>query len=216
MAFREVSVVQVKEALRRWLRGEGERPIARAVGVDSQDGPALHRRGRRARARPLGRRGAAHRRADRPGVSSGCARTGPTATARPGGRCWLRRPQITAWVKRGPHGRQDRRSCSTGAGSSVPHRTLARFAVERCGAADGARSRCGSTTRRRAWSCQVDFGRLGLVADGERRRVCHALIFTAVLQPPSVRVADVLPDTEDGDRGASRRPGVTSAACSRS
>jgi hypothetical protein len=28
MAFREVSVVQVKELLRRWLRGEGERPIA--------------------------------------------------------------------------------------------------------------------------------------------------------------------------------------------
>src|SRR5271169_6228894 len=34
MAFREVSVVQVKEALRRWLKGEGERPIARSVGVD--------------------------------------------------------------------------------------------------------------------------------------------------------------------------------------
>ena len=34
MAFREVSVVQVKEALRRWLKGEGERPIARGVGVD--------------------------------------------------------------------------------------------------------------------------------------------------------------------------------------
>ena len=33
---------------------------------------------------------------------------------------------------------------------------------------------------------QVDFGRLGLVADGERRRVCQALIFTAVLQPPPV------------------------------
>ncbi len=27
--------------------------------------------------------------------------------------------------------------------------------------------------------CQVDFGRLGLVPDGERRRVCWALIFTA-------------------------------------
>jgi transposase len=26
----------------------------------------------------------------------------------------------------------------------------------------------------------VDFGRLGLVPDGERRRVCHGLIFTAV------------------------------------
>jgi len=34
MAFREVTVMQVKEALRRWLRGEGERTIARAVGVD--------------------------------------------------------------------------------------------------------------------------------------------------------------------------------------
>ena len=34
MAFREVSVVQIKEALRRWLRGEGERPIAQGVGVD--------------------------------------------------------------------------------------------------------------------------------------------------------------------------------------
>jgi len=34
MAFREVSVVQVKEALRHWLRGEGERPIGRGVGVD--------------------------------------------------------------------------------------------------------------------------------------------------------------------------------------
>jgi hypothetical protein len=33
MAFREVSVVQVKELLRRWLAGEGERPVATAVGV---------------------------------------------------------------------------------------------------------------------------------------------------------------------------------------
>jgi hypothetical protein len=34
MAFREVSVVRVKEALRRWLNGDGERPIAWGVGVD--------------------------------------------------------------------------------------------------------------------------------------------------------------------------------------
>jgi len=29
MAFSEVTVVQVKEALRRWLRGEGKRTIAK-------------------------------------------------------------------------------------------------------------------------------------------------------------------------------------------
>ena len=34
MAFREVSVVQVREALRRWLKGDGERRIAKDVGVD--------------------------------------------------------------------------------------------------------------------------------------------------------------------------------------
>jgi hypothetical protein len=34
MAFRGVSVVQVREALRRWVHGDGERPVARAAGVD--------------------------------------------------------------------------------------------------------------------------------------------------------------------------------------
>ena len=32
--YREVSVVEIKEVLRRLLRGEGERPVARAAGVD--------------------------------------------------------------------------------------------------------------------------------------------------------------------------------------
>jgi hypothetical protein len=63
-------------------------------------------------------------------------------------------------------------------GVVVPHRTLARFAVQRCGA--GRRS----TTVRvddppPGVELQVDFGRLGLIPDGERRRVCWALIFTA-------------------------------------
>ena len=34
MTFREVTVMQVKEVLRRWLRGQGERTTARAAGVD--------------------------------------------------------------------------------------------------------------------------------------------------------------------------------------
>jgi transposase len=63
-------------------------------------------------------------------------------------------------------------------GIEVPHRTLARFAVERCGA--GRRK----TTVRvddppPGIEIQVDFGRLGLVADGEHRRMCWGLIFTA-------------------------------------
>ena len=34
MAFREISVVQIKEALRLWLKGAGERTIAQAAGID--------------------------------------------------------------------------------------------------------------------------------------------------------------------------------------
>jgi hypothetical protein len=34
MTFREVIVVQVKEAVRRWMRGKGERPMAIGAGVD--------------------------------------------------------------------------------------------------------------------------------------------------------------------------------------
>ncbi len=34
MAFREVSVVQIKELLRLWLKGAGERTIAQSAGVD--------------------------------------------------------------------------------------------------------------------------------------------------------------------------------------
>lgn len=34
MVFREVTVVQIKETLRHWLKGEGERPIGYGVGVD--------------------------------------------------------------------------------------------------------------------------------------------------------------------------------------
>ena len=34
MAFREVRVYEMKEVLRLWLRGEGQRSVERLVGVD--------------------------------------------------------------------------------------------------------------------------------------------------------------------------------------
>jgi transposase len=176
MAFREVTVVQVREALRRWLRGEGERSIARGVGID----------------RKTARRYVAA------AVKLGVQRFGgeeqitdevlgqiveEVRPHRPDGHgpAWRRleaeRPQIEAWVK------DDFTVVKIGIllgrqGIVVPHRTLARFAVERCGA-----GRRHTTVRvddpPPASELQVDFGRLGLVPDGDKRRVCHGLIFTA-------------------------------------
>ena len=66
-------------------------------------------------------------------------------------------------------------------GVVVPYRTLHRFAVERCGF-----GRRQATVRvadgEPGVECQIDFARMGLINDPEtgRRRVVHALIFTAV------------------------------------
>ena len=176
MAFREVTVVQIREALRRWLHGEGERTIARAIGVDRKTA----------------------RRYIAAGITLGLDRTGGegqltdeligrlTEAVRPHrtdghGAPWrllvAEEDQITEWVKDGltvvKIGVLLERK-----GIVVPHRTLARFTVERCGA--GRRT---ITVRvddpPPGTELQVDFGRLGLVPDGDKKRVCNALIFTA-------------------------------------
>jgi transposase len=176
MAFREVSVVQVREALRRWLRGEGERPIAAGVGVDRKTA----RRYITAAVELGVDRGGGEEQLTDELIGEVLERVRPH---RPDGHgvAWrallAEEARIKDWVK------QDLTVVKIGIllarrGVVVPHRTLARFAVERCGA--GRRS---VTVRvddpPPGVELQVDFGRLGLVADGERRRVCWALIFTA-------------------------------------
>jgi transposase len=176
MAFREVSVIQVREALRRWLKGDGERPIARGVGVDRK---TARRYITAAVELGVDRCGGEEQLTDelmgqvlervRPHRRDGHGPAWRTLLAE--------EARIKEWVE------QDLTVVKIGIllarrGVVVPHRTLARFAVERRGA--GRRS----TTVRvddppPGVELQVDFGRLGLVPDGERRRVCWALIFTA-------------------------------------
>lgn len=176
MAFREVSVVQIKEALRRWLSGDGERTIAQGVGVDRK---TARRYITAAVELGVDRCGGEKQLTDEL-IGQMVERVRPH---RPDGHgeAWRlllgEQERIKAWVD------EDLTVVKIGIlltrrGVVVPHRTLARFAVQRCGA--GRRS----TTVRvddppPGIECQVDFGRLGLVSDGERRRVCHGLIFTA-------------------------------------
>ena len=131
MAFRKVSVVQVKELLRRWLGGEGERPVAKAVGVARTTA-----RGYIAAAVELGvdRAGGVEQLTDEL-IGQVCERVRPHRLDGHG-ESWrallAEEAQITAWVGEGLTvvkigvllGRR---------GVEVPHRTLARFAVERCG-----------------------------------------------------------------------------------
>ena len=176
MAFREVSVVQVREALRRWLKGDGERPIARGSASTARRlGVTSPRRS----SSGVDRGGGEEQLTDEL-IGQVVERVRPHR-ADGHGEAWrsllAEEARIKEWVAK------DLTVVKIGIllarrGVVVPHRTLARFAVERCGA--GRRS----TTVRvddppPGVELQVDFGRLGLVADGERRRVCWALIFTA-------------------------------------
>jgi transposase len=177
MAFREVSVVQIKELLRRWLAGEGERSAARGAGV-----ARMTARNYIAAAIAHGLdRGGGEDQLTEELIGQICEQVRPK---RPDGHgeSWRRllqeEEQIKSWVKQGLTvvkigvllGR---------IGVDVPPRTLARFCVERCGA--GRRRvtvRVADPPPGR--ELQIDFGRLGLVPDPEhnRNRVCKALIFT--------------------------------------
>lgn len=176
MAFREVSVVQIREALRRWLKGDGERTIAHGIGVDRK---TVRRYVSAAVEAGLDRNSDETQLTDEL-VGLIVERVRPH---RPNGHgeSWrellAEEQRIKDWVN------EDLTVVKIGVllrrrGIEVPHRTLARFAVERCDA--GRRT----TTVRvddppAGTECQVDFGRLGLVPDGEHRRVCWGLIFTA-------------------------------------
>lgn len=183
MAFREVRVYEVREVLRLWLRGQGQRPIAELAAldrktvrryVDAAVGLGLCRDGGEAqlsdeligsvveavRLHRLDGRGEAWRLL----VANHDLVHG-----------WLTGDGLTAVKVRDLLGRR---------GVVVPERTLHRYALEVC---DVGRGRRGVTVRvndgEPGDELQVDFGRMGLVADAVtgRNRVCQALVFTPVV-----------------------------------
>ena len=181
MAFREVLVTQVREVLRAWLGGAGKRPAARRAGVDVK---TAARYIRAAQAAGLARGG------DESQLSDGLLGQVVAAVrpARPAGHgeSWEalapRKAGITAWVKDGLtlvkiHELLER------SGTAVPYRTLARFAAEECGYCSSSRQQVTVPVAdgKPGEEVQIDFGYLGMIADGDRRRRLHALVFTAVL-----------------------------------
>ncbi len=180
MAFREVLVTQVTEVLRAWLAGAGKRPAARRAGVDVK---TAARYIRAAQAAGLVRDGDESQLTDELlGVVVAAVRP-----ARPAGHgaSWEAlvpvKADITAWVK------QDLTLVKTGEllerrGIVVPYRTLARFAAAECGFSSSRQKvTVPVADGKPGEEVQVDFGYLGMIGDGDRRRKLHALVFTAVV-----------------------------------
>ena len=195
MAFREVSVVQVK---RHCVDGS----MARASGPSHgcrrrpQDARALHRRRGRARCRSRRRRGAAHRRADRPDLRAGPP--APTRRSRRGWRsCSHEEQQIKGWVDDGLTVVKISILLRAKASRSL----IAPWPASRWSAAGRAAQDDGA--RRRPAAGDRMPGRLRPSRSHRRRREATSVLgahLHRLLQPPPVRLADLLPDDRGGDQ----------------
>jgi transposase len=180
VAFREVRVNEVQEVLRCWLGGDGLRIVAERAGVDRK---TARRYVEAAQAAGLVRDGGEGQLCD--------ALIGAViAAVRPArqsghGAAWeallAHESRIRDWIETDDLQLTNIHGKLTRLGVTVPYRTLHRFAAERCGF-----GRRQPTVRvadgEPGVECQIDFARMGLINDPEtgRRRVLHALIFTAV------------------------------------
>ena len=183
MAYREVRVFEVREVLRLWLRGEGQRPVARLAGVDRK---TVCRYVAAAEALGVVREAGEEQLSDelmgsvveavRPHRSDGH------------GEAWRRlvahHDRIMAWLSDDGLTVVKVHELLAREGTVVPERTLHRYADEVC---DVGRGRRGTTLRvndgKPGDELQVDFGKMGRIPDpeSERQRDCQALIFTPVV-----------------------------------
>jgi transposase len=179
VAFREVRVNEIREVLCCWLAGDGLRTAAERAGVDRK---TARRYVEAAQVAGLLRGGGEGQLSDEL-IGAVVAAVRP-ARQSGHGQSWDRlvaqEVQIRDWITddlqlTNIHGKLAR------LGVHVPYRTLHRFAAERCGF--GRRQRTVRVADGDPGvECQLDFARMGLVPNPEtgRRRVAHALIFTAV------------------------------------
>ena len=177
--FREVSVIEVVEVLRAWLSGAGYRRVAGMAGVDRK---TVRRYVGAAVAAGLDRDGGVEQLTDEL-IGAVVAAVRPD---RPQGHgaVWealcANNDRIEGWVKEGLSvvkivdllARE---------GVLVPQRTLHRYCQQRT-EYRGRRDTVPVADGEPGVECQIDFARIGMLFDSEagRRRVVHALIFTAV------------------------------------
>ena len=177
MAFREVRVFEVREVLRLWVGGEGLRGIERLSQVDRK---TVRRYVTAAAGLGLTRDGGVEQLDDvfvgmvveavRPHRSDGHGAPWQLLAAHD--------DDIKGWVADELTGVKihellERR------GVVVPLRTVQRYVLEVCGRSRGRGPTVRVADGEPGDELQVDFGRMGFLADGGRRRVVWALIFTA-------------------------------------
>jgi len=179
MAFREVRVFEVREVLRLWLAGEGVRATERLVGFDRK---TVRRYVEAAVGLGLARDGGDEQLSD---VFIGLVVESVRPHRTDGrGETWARlvahHDQVAVWVNDELTGVKIAELLAR-RGVEVPPRTVQRYIAEVLGRRRGRESTVRVNDGEPGDELQVDFGRMGYIVDPAtgRRRVVHALIFTA-------------------------------------
>jgi hypothetical protein len=182
MAFREVRVFEIRELLRLWLRGEGFRSIERLARTNRK---TVHRYIDAAVAAGVDRSGGEEQLTDAV-MAVVCEAVRPHRP-RERGEAWealaAHHDQLKEWLVDQGLTAVKAGELLARRGVVVPERTLHRYALEVLGVGRSARrSTVPVADGEPGGELQVDFGRMGLLFDpaSGRRRVCWALIFTAV------------------------------------
>lgn len=180
MAFREVPMFEVREVLRLWLGGEGLRAVTRLSRVDRK---TVRRYVEAAIEVGITADGGVEQLTDE--VLGRVVEIVRPHRTNGHGHAWAslaeRRDTVEGWVTAGVAGVK---ICELLArdGIVVPERTVQRFVAAEFGPRRGQGSTVRIADGEPGHELQIDFARLGLLDDPDtgRRRVCHALIFTAV------------------------------------
>ena len=179
MAFREVRVFEVREMLRLWLAGEGLRSVAVLAATDRK---TVRRYVEAAVELGLVRDGGSEQLTDVL-VAMVVERVRPHRTDGHG-EAWRllkgEHAQLEAWLVEQELTVVKAHELLGRRGVVVPERTLHRYALEVLGVGRSVR---GSTVRVADGELQVDFGKLGRIADpvADRQRDLWALVFTPVV-----------------------------------
>ena len=181
MAYRELGVTTIVEVLRRWLRGQAQRPIARATRVDRKTVARYVDA-----AAECGLRAGDSDAALTPEVVGAVTRRVQVGAKVQRGSgfevCVAQRDQLLAWHEAGAAGPKLMELLQRHTGKSVALRTLQRFMQAELAKAKGPDATCYVADCAPGEELQVDYEQLGVVqdADTQTRRMLHAFVCTAV------------------------------------
>lgn len=178
MAYRELTVIQIREVLRLWQQQHGYRTIAARVGVDRKtvrryvEAARTHGLSRVESSVPL----------DDDLLAAVVGDVLPGAPSRVGAKrahCRSHRDLIQSWLDEGCDGPKVARLLDARTGTSVPLRTLRRFIADDLGVSSADRDTMRVVDPPPGQVFEIDFMEVGTFKFAEGERKLHALVGVA-------------------------------------